>query len=160
MTIESCLRGFDKSTIGRLARDAARFTAAFALALSQLGALHAAAGGADAYVAQLADLINGYRAQHRLQRLASDTALSDLAHEHARSMARQNRLSHDGFQQRLERARSPSCVENVAVGSDTPEAEFEAWRDSPIHARNLLDARITRMGIAIDGRYVAFFACQ
>ena len=134
--------------------------ARFALVLWELGTLHAAAGEADANVAQLANLINGYRTQHQLQRLASDTALSDLAREHARSMARQNRLSHDGFQQRFERARSPACVENVAVGSGAPEAEFEAWRDSTIHARNLLDARITRMGIATEGRYVAFFACQ
>ena len=153
-------RGSGKSTIRRLARDAARLTTALALVLSELGTARAAARESDAYVAQLADLINGYRTQHRLQRLASDTALSNLAHEHARSMARQNRLSHAGFQQRFEAARSPACVENVAVGSGAPEAEFDAWRNSPIHARNLLDARITRMGIAIDGRYVAFFACQ
>lgn len=133
------------------------------LALALLATAHgadAAAGQAGAYTAQLGELINGYRAQHRLAPLALVEPLSELAHEHATYMAREDRLSHDGFQQRFAKARSPACVENVGAGLRTPGAEFEAWRNSPTHARNLLDPRITRMGIAIEGRYVAFFACR
>ena len=114
---------------------------------------------ADPYAVQLGKLINDYRAQHHLQPLASAPALSELAQEHAAHMAREDRLSHDGFQQRFANAHSPSCVENVG-SYGTPGAEFEAWRNSPMHERNLLDSRITRMGIAIEGRYVTFFACQ
>lgn len=75
-------------------------------------------------------------------------------------MAREDRLSHDGFQERFANAGSPTCVENVGSSYGTPAAEFEAWRKSPTYDRNLLHARITRMGIAIEGRYVTFFAGQ
>ena len=119
----------------------------------------AAAGRADGYTAQLAKLINDYRVQHGLQPLAIDSTLSDLAREHAMYMARQDRLSHDGFQQRLIKARSPRCVENVGSNYGTPGAELEAWRTSASHNHNLLDARIARMGLAIEDDYVTFFAC-
>jgi uncharacterized protein YkwD len=105
-------------------------------------------------------LINDYRAQHGLASLALDAPLSELAQEQAKRMARERRLSHDGFQERFARARSPTCVENVGSHQGGPEAEFEAWRESPPHAHNLLDPRITRMGIAVDDSYAAFFACR
>jgi uncharacterized protein YkwD len=121
----------------------------------------AAASPADPYAVELGRLINDYRAKNGLQPLALDASLSGLAHEHAARMAREGRLSHDGFQQRFAQARSPTCVENVGTDhSGKPETEFELWRHSPEHDRNLLDARIARMGIAIEGRYAAFFACR
>lgn len=115
---------------------------------------------ADGYTVQLAKLINDYRAQRGLQRLALTAPLSELAHEHAMRMAQQHRLSHDGFQQRFAKARAQTCVENVGSNYATPAAEFEAWRKSPIHDRNLLDTRITQMGLAIEAGYVTFFACS
>jgi len=92
--------------------------------------------------------------------LALDAPLSELAHEHATRMAQDKRLSHYGFEERFAKAGSPTCVENVGWNQRTPEAEFAAWRDSPAHARNLVDPRIMRMGIGIEDRYVAFFACR
>ena len=133
------------------------------LALALLAIMHnahAARGQADAYSMRLGQLINDYRAQHALQPLALNAALSDLAREHAMRMAREERLSHDDFQQRFTKAHSPTCVENVGANHGAPEAEFEAWRKSPEHDRNLLDARIARMGIAIENAYVTFFACR
>jgi uncharacterized protein YkwD len=129
-------------------------------ALATASAAGAATGEADAYAARLGRLINDHRAQHGLQPLAPVASLAELAREHATYMAREHRLSHDGFQQRFANARSPTCVENVGSSPGTPEAELEAWRNSPTHARNLLDPRITRMGIAIEAGYVAFFACR
>jgi uncharacterized protein YkwD len=133
------------------------------LALAFLASTNSAiadANRADSYAVQLGKLINDYRAEHGLQPLALAAPLSELAHEQAARMAREHRLSHDGFQQRFERARSPTCVENVGSHDGPPEVEFAAWRDSPTHAHNLLDPRITRMGIAIERSYVAFFACR
>ena len=63
-------------------------------------------------------------------------------------------------EERFAKAHSPRCVENVGWNQRTPEAEFAGWRDSPTHARNLLDPGIRRMGIGIQDRYVAFFACR
>lgn len=114
----------------------------------------------DGYAAQLGNLINDYRTQRGLPTIALAAPLSALAREHAMRMAREHRLSHDGFQERFAKARSPTCVENVGETHGGPEVEFDAWRKSPVHDRNLLDSRITRMGIAIEGRYAAFFACR
>jgi uncharacterized protein YkwD len=114
----------------------------------------------DTHVVKLGQLINDYRAQHDVPPLALDAPLSELAHEHATRMAQDKRLSHYGFEDRFAKAGSPTCVENVGWNQRTPEAEFAAWRDSPAHARNLVDPRIMRMGIGIEDRYVAFFACR
>ena len=108
---------------------------------------------------QLGNLINDYRKQHGLQPLEPAAMLSELAREHAARMARDNRLSHDGFEQRLAKTRAPRCVENVGDGYETPPAAFDAWRNSPVHDRNLLDPKIRYMGLAIERGYVAFFAC-
>lgn len=153
-------RGSASARIGRLAQRVKSDGAMLVLALlTTATSANAAAGAEDAYALQLGKLINDYRTQHGLQTIALVAPLSELAREHSTQMARENRLSHDGFQQRFARARSPTCVENVGNYA-TPEAEFDGWRNSPIHDRNLLDARITRMGIAIEGRYVTFFACR
>ena len=121
----------------------------------------AMADDADAkrYTDELGRLINDYRAQQGLRPLAAADLLAGLAHEHAARMAREERLSHDGFRQRLDKAHAPHCVENVGAGYRTARAELDAWRNSPVHDRNLLDARIAYMGLAIDKGYVAFFAC-
>ena len=124
---------------------------------------NAAAASADPaapYAAQLGKLINDYRAQHDVPPLAADASLSELAREHAARMARDKRLSHYAFEERFAKAGSPRCVENVGWNQRTPEAEFAGWRDSPTHARNLLDSDVTRMGIGIEDRYVTFFACR
>jgi uncharacterized protein YkwD len=123
--------------------------------------LHAAApaSGTSAYSRDLGELVNDYRKQHGLPPLQSATILSDLAHEHAARMARENRLSHEGFEQRFARTHAPHCVENVGGGYDSPRAEFEAWRRSSTHNHNLLDPEIRYMGIAVERGYVDFFAC-
>lgn len=131
------------------------------IALTLLAMSYAGVASADdAFAAQLGTLINDYRAEHDVPPLAPDGSLSELAHEHAARMAHDKRLSHFGFEERFAKARSPRCVENVGWNQRTPEAEFAGWRDSPTHARNLLDPGIARMGIGIQDRYVTFFACR
>ena len=133
---------------------------AVTVALALLATSYAGADAGDAYVVQLGKLINDYRAEHNVPPLAPDASLSELAHEHAARMAQDKRLSHYGFEERFAKAGSPRCVENVGWNQRTPEAEFAGWRDSPTHARNLLDPGIARMGIGIQDRYVTFFACR
>jgi uncharacterized protein YkwD len=129
--------------------------------LNHAAPLHAAtpATGASAYARDLGAFINDYRRQHGLPPLESATMLSDLAKEHAARMARERRLSHEGFEQRFARTQAPHCVENVGGGYDTPRKEFDAWRKSSTHDHNLLDPDVRYMGIAVDGGYVAYFAC-
>jgi uncharacterized protein YkwD len=143
-------------------RHAARRALPLAL-LVALGATHATgpvAAQPQGYGAHLAELINGYRASHGLAPLAYTADLAQLAGEHSLSMAGQQQLSHDGFRTRLQRAGSPVCIENVGWNYPTAEALLDGWRLSPAHHRNLLEPRVSRMGIAVQSRYVTFFACR
>lgn len=117
----------------------------------------AAAGG---YARRLADLINDYRRDHGLGPLAVVEDLKAIASEHSSRMASQRRLSHDGFRNRFERTNARICVENVGWNFPFPEAQLEGWRASPGHHRNLLEPKVGRMGLAVTGPYVTFFACS
>ena len=130
------------------------------LVIASLGQPAAAAVGFDEFTGQLAALINAYRQDRGLQPLDLAEDLVTLADEHSASMAQRQRLSHDGFRSRFQRANSKVCVENVAWNYRTPEALLEGWRHSPAHHRNLLDPKVARVGIAMATRYVTFFACR
>lgn len=118
------------------------------------------AASAEGYVRHLATLINEYRQRQGLPPLAFADELSALAAEHSDAMATQRRLSHDGFRDRLRRAASRVCVENVGQGYRSAEALLDGWRQSPAHHVNLLADDVARMGIAASARYVTFFACR
>jgi uncharacterized protein YkwD len=129
------------------------------------GAVHVQAAGVESqlprgYVDRLADLINDYRQANGLAPLALAEGLALLAGEHSEGMAGQRQLSHDGFRARFQRAASKICVENVGWNYATPEGLLEGWRLSPSHHRNLLEPKVGRMGIAVESRYVTFFACR
>ncbi len=113
----------------------------------------------DGFSQHLADLINRYRERHGLPPLAAAQDLTTLAAEHSADMAAHRRLTHDGFEQRYDRTGSRICVENVGWNYPTAEALMDGWRQSPDHLRNLLEPKVSRMGVAGDARYVTFFAC-
>ena len=113
----------------------------------------------EGYVRHLGNLINDYRAGHGLQPLIPAENLVALADEHSAGMAAQRKLSHDGFRDRAQRTQSAVCVENVGWNYPSPETQLEGWRKSPTHDRNLLHPKVSRMGLAVNTRYVAFFAC-
>lgn len=113
-----------------------------------------------AFTRQLAALINAYRARHGLAPLTPAERLTAIAQDHARALARAGRLSHDGFGARFERADSDLCVENLAHNHRSPEAVLQGWQRSPEHHRNLLEPRVTQLGLGADARIVTFFACS
>ena len=113
----------------------------------------------DGFGRHLADLINRYRQSHGLAPLAISQDLVALAGEHSAAMAAQRYLTHEGFDDRYTRARSRICIENVGRNFQTAEALMDGWRLSPEHHRNLLEAKVARMGIGVDSRSVTFFAC-
>ena len=51
------------------------------------------------------------------------------------------------------------CVENIGWNYRSPEAQFDGWRASPGHDRNMLDRRVDHMGIGIADDYVTLIAC-
>jgi uncharacterized protein YkwD len=131
-------------------------------AMAILAASHSTQAGAvqdSGYASQLGELINAYRTQHQLRPLALVESLSALAKEHAVRMAEAQRLSHDGFEDRFSRANATMCVENVGWNYPTPKDAFEAWRNSSGHNRNLLNANVTKMGLAAERSYIVLVAC-
>ncbi len=131
-----------------------------ALALATTAVANPAqAQSSEGFGRHLAELINGYRERNGLAPLTISQDLVALAGEHSAEMAAQRLLTHEGFDARYTRARSRVCVENVGWNFQTAEALMDGWRHSPAHHRNLLEAKVSRMGIAVDARYVTFFAC-
>jgi uncharacterized protein YkwD len=147
------------TTTPKAPRSRAGRASLLALALAALASLAVAADDATRYATALGELINEHRARHGLPALVPAPSLAALAAAHAAPMAKEKRLSHDGFAERFQRARAPHCVENVGAGFRTPHAELDAWERSAVHAKNLLDPRISHMGIGVAGGYVTFFAC-
>jgi uncharacterized protein YkwD len=129
-----------------------------ALALSAF-AVAAAAGNDAGYLQRLAALVNAYRASKGLPVLILDTTIAGLAREHSAAMAEAGQMNHDGFPSRARRSGLALCVENVGWNYRSPESQFEGWRDSPAHNRNLLDPRVERMGIGTVAAYVTMIAC-
>ena len=136
-------------------------SAAGLIALCVVGWVRAATlAGPAAYATELASLVNDYRATRHTARLTVDPALSDLALEHSAAMVRAKRLGHDDFKARFGRSGYGMCVENVGWNYSTPQAQLLAWRQSPGHDRNLLDARVAHMGIGTAADYVTFICCR
>jgi len=118
------------------------------------------AAEAEAFNMDLLSQINRYRASYGLKALSFDKKLAAIAKGHCSDMKGCRVLSHDKFQQRFERSRHTSCVENVASGYRSPKELFEAWRKSNGHDRNMLSRDIQIAGISMAGSYVTFFACD
>lgn len=156
-------RLFGQFTLGRPGR---RWTRRWLLAWALAAVIAPASAGdstpverTEAFIGRVAVLINEYRSQHRLDRLAAAAVLAQVADRHSQRMAKAGRPSHHGFRDRFRDVDGAICVENIAAHFDSPEAVFEGWRRSPSHDRNLLEPRIVRMGLAARDSYVTFFAC-
>jgi uncharacterized protein YkwD len=119
----------------------------------------AQAVGPDTYAAELGKLVNDYRKQHALAPLTADPRLEMLANAHSADMAGAHRMSHDGFQARMQKTGYKLCVENVGWNYPGARQQFEGWKNSPGHDKNLRDAGVTRMGIGRATGYVTFIAC-
>ena len=104
--------------------------------------------------------INQARAQAGLPALQADHRLAVLAQAHSAHMARQQRLSHDGFEQRRHAAGGGRCVENVAQGLNAPGPLVAAWLANGGHRRNLLAPGLRAAGVASDAGFVTFLACD
>lgn len=124
--------------------------------------------GAEVDGATAASMISGYRANNRLGPVVLDPALTAIAKDHARAMARANKVGHDlgagNLDARAARAgyRFERINENIAAGYHTLAEAFSGWRESPDHRRNMLNPHATHMGIAVaqlpGSKYKVFWA--
>jgi uncharacterized protein YkwD len=119
----------------------------------------------DADAAQ--SMISGYRRNNGLGVVTLDPELMRLANEQATAMAARGTLDHNvgaPFQERIRKSRFDAAVavENIGAGYHTLAEAFSGWRDSPPHRDNMLNAGVTRMGIAAvyspKSKYKVFWA--
>jgi uncharacterized protein YkwD len=119
----------------------------------------------DADAAQA--MISSYRSSNGLPPVTLDPELMRLAGEQAQSMAAKDKMDHDAkkpFQDRMRKSGFDAAVavENIAAGYHTLAEAISGWRDSPPHRANMLNADVTRMGIATayapKSKYKVFWA--
>jgi hypothetical protein len=104
---------------------------------------------------QLMQATNEDRAAHGLGPLRWDPALARAAQSHAHQMLQHGELSHQyaGEADLVTRtardgAHFSTVAENIAVAPDPQTVESE-WMHSPPHRHNILDARLTTVGIGL-----------
>jgi uncharacterized protein YkwD len=106
----------------------------------------------DEIQSQVFNLINNARVNAGLSPLIQDPNLTALAKEHTEDMIEENRLSHDGFEDRAARSGYSSVGENVAMGFQTAQALVDAWLSSPGHRANILNPTYRYSGLSyLDG---------
>jgi uncharacterized protein YkwD len=119
----------------------------------------------DADAAQA--MISIYRSSNGLPPVTLDPELMRLATEQAQAMAAKDKMDHDAkkpFQDRIQKSGFDAAVavENIAAGYHTLAEAISGWRDSPPHRANMLNADVTRMGIATayapKSKYKVFWA--
>ena len=100
-------------------------------------------------------LINQYRAQNGLGGLSLDSQLNDASKWMSQDMCAKNYFSHTDSLGRDPFARMAAFGynyntwkgENLAAGTDTAQAAFDIWRNSPGHNANMLNGNFTVIGI-------------
>jgi uncharacterized protein YkwD len=104
--------------------------------------------------------INQYRRTQGLSPLTLDERISQQARSHSQVMAQQRRLSHDGFDERLDALEQVisyrSGSENVAYNqgfSDPARRAVMGWLNSPGHRENIEGQfNLTGIGVARSSR--------
>jgi hypothetical protein len=104
---------------------------------------------------KLLDLTNKARSDQGLQPLHWDAALAAAAQTHAQRMFDQHSLSHQlpgepGLQDRTAQAGAHfrEIAENIAMGNGAEGVQKE-WMNSPAHRANILDPKLTNIGIGV-----------
>lgn len=115
---------------------------------------------------ELFELLNQERSAQGLPTLQWDVALFRAAREHALLMFKLNTFEHQlpgepTLEERIAAAgaRFSYIAENVAIGADA-QSIHSGWMNSPGHRKNILNSRVTAVGIAVAGGNGGFFAVQ
>ncbi|MEO1070369.1 MAG: CAP domain-containing protein, partial [Cyanobacteria bacterium J06638_6] len=107
-----------------------------------------------AFVKEVIDLTNEFRAKNGLDPLSVDVDLTEAAQKHSASMAKQDFFSHTGpnGSKPKDRAKSAgyetqSVGENIAAGYRTPQDVVDGWIASSGHRRNMLNSKYNEIGV-------------
>jgi uncharacterized protein YkwD len=117
-------------------------------------AVAAAAPAPAGGVAQVLALVNTEREDAGCGPLAIDARLVEVAQAHSEDMRDRDYFDHldlDGLDPfaRADRAGVPAVAENIARGQVDAAHAMTSWMDSPGHRANILNCRLTRLGVGI-----------
>lgn len=107
----------------------------------------------SAYVNEIAALINNARAQNGLPVLTINAQLMSSAQAHSIDQACHNVLSHTGsdgssvYERVAAAGYSGSYISEIIYGSGYPQTAFDWWMNDQIHRNEILNSRVTEMGI-------------
>jgi len=114
----------------------------------------------------LFDNANRERAKEDLPPLKWNALLASAARHHAELMAQHSAISHQfpgepALVQRIAAvgARFSTVAENVAAGQDAGDIHY-GWMHSPGHRANILDPKLTALGVAVVEARGRLFAVQ
>ncbi|MBS1839245.1 MAG: CAP domain-containing protein [Acidobacteria bacterium] len=114
----------------------------------------------------LLDAVNHERAGEKLPPLKWDANLAAAARDHVRKMTERNRLSHQFSGEPSLTARASGAgarfsmvAENVAEAPNVSELHI-GWMNSLPHRANILNPKLTAIGIAVEMRGEQYFAVQ
>lgn len=120
---------------------------------------------------------NKMRKQNNLPAFKKSVPASDLSRKHSQTMLRNNRLSHDGMQDRITAAKQKMGMkpqpgrpsgggENVIEGFEQGSVQANAaslvqrWMDSPGHRQNILSPNSTHLGVGAVKGNDKYYATQ
>ncbi len=109
----------------------------------------------DQFDYQVLALVNSERAKQNLKPLTLNEKLDTAADRYSKRMANGDFFSHTDREngstmvQRVNQTgyRWTTLAENIAVGQPNAEEVVKAWMNSPGHRRNILNPKITHMGL-------------
>ncbi|MEN3359724.1 MAG: hypothetical protein V7637_3706 [Mycobacteriales bacterium] len=111
-------------------------------------------GTAGTYIARVVALTNAQRRLHGCPALTVNATLTRVAQAHTSDMATHNYFSHYSRSgaspaDRMTAAgyRWSRAAENIAAGQTTADAAVVAWMNSPGHRANILNCRLTQIGV-------------
>jgi uncharacterized YkwD family protein len=106
---------------------------------------------------QVIQLTNQEREENGLPPLQSDAALSEVAQTKSEDMSNNNYFSHTSpthgspFEMMRDAGiQYESAAENIAKGQQSPEQVVTGWMNSSGHRKNILNQRVTHIGVGYD----------
>ena len=110
-----------------------------------------------AFERKVAELTNKERVANGLAPLTFDSSLSNVARIKSNDMFKNNYFSHTSptYGSPFDMMRQYgityySAAENIAMGQRTPEQVVQGWMNSPGHKANILNGRLTHIGVGLS----------
>jgi len=103
----------------------------------------------DDYEQRVVELVNKERAKENLPPLQMSASLRESARVRAKEIVNSwghNRPDGKSFSSVIKLSYCIAC-ENLAAGQRTPEAVVKGWMNSPGHAKNIMNPKLTHIGV-------------